>query len=276
MRCTNPIRLRSKYKAGDPYLVPCGQCLACRLNYGRMWSIRIMHEATLHKHSCFVTLTYSDEHLPPNGSLVKSYPSEFIKRLRARLGYVIRFFASGEYGDRNNRPHYHLAIFGLSVSDETRRLVSSVHGLGYICVDALELDSARYIAGYVLKKVKGKHAKEYYEKKGIIPEFAVMSLRPGIGRGILEKHGESLRSRGYTVVKGIKYGLPRYYKDILFDESDRAFVETKKEAMRIAELTSTLNECKLIGKDLGTVRRESFAQVETDINARQGLKRRKL
>ena len=43
--------------------VACGQCLGCRLDYSRMWAMRIVHESTLHEldgGNCFVTLTYRD------------------------------------------------------------------------------------------------------------------------------------------------------------------------------------------------------------------------
>ena len=48
---------------------PCGQCVGCRLERSRQWAVRCMHEASLYKHNCFITLTYDDAHLPANGSL---------------------------------------------------------------------------------------------------------------------------------------------------------------------------------------------------------------
>lgn len=50
----------------DSDLVPCGQCLGCRLDYARSWSARMMLEAKQYKkNECwFVTFTYNDEHLP--------------------------------------------------------------------------------------------------------------------------------------------------------------------------------------------------------------------
>lgn len=44
--------------------LPCGQCVGCRLERSRQWAVRILHEAKIHKHNCFLTLTYDDEHLP--------------------------------------------------------------------------------------------------------------------------------------------------------------------------------------------------------------------
>ena len=97
---------------------PCGQCMACRLNKQREKAMRIGHELQYHKESVFITLTYDPEHLPENGSLVKSDVQKFLKRLRKRLGVErVRYFLCGEYGELGNRPHYHLIVFGLSYND---------------------------------------------------------------------------------------------------------------------------------------------------------------
>ena len=49
--------------------IPCGQCIGCRLERSRQWAIRCVHEASLHKHNCFITLTYNDANLPPDNLL---------------------------------------------------------------------------------------------------------------------------------------------------------------------------------------------------------------
>lgn len=45
-------------------MIPCGQCISCRLNKSRDWANRVMLEASEFKHNYFITLTYSDEYLP--------------------------------------------------------------------------------------------------------------------------------------------------------------------------------------------------------------------
>ena len=44
--------------------VPCGQCMACRLERARQWAVRCVHEAQMHKDNCFLTLTYRDGCVP--------------------------------------------------------------------------------------------------------------------------------------------------------------------------------------------------------------------
>ena len=48
--------------SGDVVYLPCGQCMACRLNKSRDWATRCVLEAKMHKDNCFVTLTYKDLH----------------------------------------------------------------------------------------------------------------------------------------------------------------------------------------------------------------------
>ena len=78
-------------------LLPCGQCIACRLNKSRDWATRCVLEAKMHDHNCFITLTYSEENCPHDGSLQKADFTNFIKRLRKNTGAKIRYYAAGDY-----------------------------------------------------------------------------------------------------------------------------------------------------------------------------------
>ena len=44
--------------------------------------MRVIHELAGYKDAVFLTLTYSDDHLPDNGSLVVADLQKFFKRLR--------------------------------------------------------------------------------------------------------------------------------------------------------------------------------------------------
>lgn len=235
MKCLNPLVLP---KVGP---VPCGQCVACRLNYARQWSIRIMDEAKMSKKSCFLTLTYDEEHLPANRSIAKREVQLFLKRLRKAVAPdKIRFFASGEYGEHYQRPHYHLALFGIDVDSpvfvdrhySAKRKVfyarMPVWSNGFVAVGHLTVDSANYIAGYMVKKIKGKDAKDHYKKLGIEPEFALMSRRPGIGQTFLEVGGQHLKDVDFCVCKGRRTALPRYYRHKLWSDEERAELLEKK------------------------------------------------
>ena len=146
---TGGIVFRRYANVDEEMEVACGQCLGCRLDYSRMWAMRIVHESTLHEldgGNCFVTLTYRDRlecdedqlangyHVPDDWSLNKKHFQDFMKRLRKRFEpQKIRFFHCGEYGNvcehridlervgcplcSVGRPHYHAALFNCNFSD---------------------------------------------------------------------------------------------------------------------------------------------------------------
>lgn len=84
-QCLNGAVVFTELKRHDTVrslLLACGQCVGCRLERSRQWAVRCLHEAQTHKHNCFITLTYSDEKLPKNGTLRHSDYQGFMKRLR--------------------------------------------------------------------------------------------------------------------------------------------------------------------------------------------------
>lgn len=146
-----------------------------------MWSHRIMLESFKHNTNAFVTLTYADEYLPPGGTLVPKHLQAFLKRLRKSVYPTeIRYFGCGEYGDESQRPHYHLALFSLGPEDAEK--IDKAWGLGHSFTGDLTHDSAQYISGYVTKKMTNANNEKVAKwLNGRHPEFARMSLKPGIG-----------------------------------------------------------------------------------------------
>lgn len=166
----------------------CGQCLPCRIKHRRLWTHRIMLEQLCHSESCFVTLTYKPELLPPGGTLVKSHYKNFLKNLRKRLAPIkIRYFFAGEYGEESQRPHYHAALFGIGPSYS--KIIDRAWGKGFTYTGDLTADSAQYIAGYCTKKVLKK-----FELGDRLPEFSQPSLKPGLGALAVNKITDFLTS----------------------------------------------------------------------------------
>lgn len=259
--------------SGTPLRLPCGQCIGCRLERSRQWALRCLHEKRMHKWSCFATLTYDNAHLPPGGTLVKRDLCLFLKRLRKEKGSGIRFYACGEYGDLNRRPHYHCLLFGCNFPDalqigengrgdkyyESRNL-SELWRLGKTLLGDVSFDSAAYVARYVLKKVTGDNAKVAYEVMDLdgvvfdrLPEFTVMSRRPGIGAAYYEKYGSEVRSLDNLIVNGREVRPPRYYdtKSELLDPEQ--FLRNKARRRKMA----------LLLKDDNTVDRRRVKEVLT-------------
>lgn len=207
-----------------PISLPCGQCIGCRLDRARAWSLRIGHECKLASPNWFATLTYDENSLPANGSLNYSHMQAFYKRLRKKLG-KFRHFTVGEYGEQTNRPHYHAIWFGMGLLDLQRfggspelptfvsPLVSQTWGKGHVLLGFVTPQSADYVARYSLKKVNGDLAEAHYQ--GRTPEFCRMSSRPGIGHDwFMQFHGD-VTTHDYVIRDGTKNAVPRYY-DKLF------------------------------------------------------------
>jgi hypothetical protein len=143
------------------------ECYACQQNRALNWALKAYYESQMHQDSIFVTLTYDDQHLPPNGQLHYRDVKQFIDRLRSHLRYhggpLIRYFYSGEYGERFGRPHYHLVIFGWKPDDlqpigyskngDTRSsslLLETLWKNGFVDVGKASVASMMYIANYII------------------------------------------------------------------------------------------------------------------------------
>lgn len=155
-------------------------------------------ERLCHEHAMFVTLTYSPDGLFRNEmghcSLFKRDLQLFLKRLRKAVDSrckrfnlppnPIRYFACGEYGDRGDRPHYHLIIYGLSPyfpadCDLVKQAWSDPDmraSYGRVEIRECVHDTIQYVAGYVVKKIVSAK-----DSRGRTPEFTLSSRKPGIG-----------------------------------------------------------------------------------------------
>lgn len=225
--------------------LPCGQCIGCRLERSRAWAMRCMHESSLYERNCFITLTYSDEHLPVRKML--DYPAfqKFLKRLRKVAAPVRpRFYMCGEYGPENGRPHFHGCLFNWDFEDKEyigkspageklyrSDLLERLWPFGFSSVGALTFQSAAYVARYCVAKVTGHNAKAHYSRRdadgeySLPPEFNHMSLKPGIGKPWLDKWRTDVYPHDYVVVNGKECKPPKYYDRLFAKEFPEEFEE---------------------------------------------------
>ena len=206
--------------------VPCNKCIGCRIERSKQWALRCIHEARLHQKNCFITLSYNDYHLPKDLSLDKTHFQKFMKRLRKKYGDGIRYYQCGEYGEKNGRPHYHACIFNHDFSDKylwsvkngvklyRSESLDKIWGKGFATVGDVTYESAAYVARYIMKKVLGDGAAEYYNGKE--PEYTTMSRRPGIGKKFYEKYKDNIYSHDEVVRPGgKKFKPPKFYDNLL-------------------------------------------------------------
>lgn len=195
--------------------VPCRKCLACRIAHSREWAIRLMHENAEQKKSGFVTLTYGDEYLPKDGSLIKADLQKYLKRLRYIIEpKKIKYFAVGDYGEIKGRPHFHLIEFGLERDDHemqelyvTEGPLLDAWGMGNVFLGTVTAASCRYVTDYIFKAFDGSKAKEKYGDK--LPPFKTVSQ--GMGLAWVKRNQQYLEDNLCLTVNGQKYKLPRYY-----------------------------------------------------------------
>lgn len=208
----------------------------------------------MHRDNCFLTLTYDDKHCP--NSLEYRDFQRFMYRLRSRLGPT-RFFACGEYGELTRRPHFHAILFGRSFPGPIRvgtqlytsKVLEELWPFGFASFGHVTYQSAAYVGGYALKKVSGPAAESHYtgvdwrtgELVPLTPEFARMSLKPGIGYTWFQKYWREVYvTRDAVVLQGGKHiPPPRYYDTLLerldFDLHDHKTLERYTRSLEFSD-----------------------------------------
>lgn len=257
--------------------LPCSQCLSCRIDNARQTAIRCVHEAQMHPSNSFITLTYSDEYLPNNKTLIKKDFQDFAKRLRQRIGKIV-IFHCGEYGSLKGRPHFHAAIFGYDFPDKelaensfsgksqfSSQLLNEVWGMGRTRIGELNFASAAYIARYVTKKITGTRAKEHYN--GRLPEFATFPKRPALGRTWFQTFHSDVFPHDEVIINQKPQRPPRYYTKLLeqFDPAMYKKVKTRRMLKAEAKDDPTKKQDYLTLKLLRDVMIEKFKVLKREL-----------
>lgn len=212
-------------------MLPCSQCIGCRLDRSKQWAIRCLHEAQMHNENCFITLTYNNTNI--TNDLIYPHFQKFIRKLRKKTGQKIRYYMAGEYGENTGRPHFHACLFGYRPNDlkifrelpngsrlYTSEFLETLWGYGFTSVGDVTLESASYVARYIMKKITGPMAENRYwsvnpatgEAHPITPEFNRMSLKPGIGQTWFDLYQADVYPTGQCIINGRKMKPPRYYE----------------------------------------------------------------
>lgn len=286
-----------KYHPNDK-MIPCGGCVECRLALSRQWADRMLLELDHSKIAIFATLTYSPEHVPvtmlddndtPIYTLVKRDVQLFLKRLRKRFtGREIRFYLSGEYGDRTQRPHYHAILYGLSLADfpdilsigknEHNQYIymsptfTSIWQKGHCSIANVSWQTCAYVARYTMKKLTGDMS-YIYEMRQQQPPFALMSRKPGIAGYYLDEHPDCFENSylytkdNYGVTPHTKMRHPKYLLSKLELTNPDLYDKLKSERIKSASL-SWRN--KLDATDLG------FCEYLEMLEEKNAIKERKL
>lgn len=225
--CDNPrlvARAGDISKSGKPWKtdieVPCSRCPKCKQRRVQDWVFRLQEEDKISSSSFFVTLTYNTQNVPINDrgqmTLDKTHFQKFMKRLRKCQKSKIKYYMAGEYGEQRQRPHYHMIIFNL---EDIEHLTKSwTHGS--IDIGTCTKSSIAYTAMYIDKKARIPMFLGDERQK----EFSLMSK--GMGKSYLTEnmvkyHREDPTRLYLTTLGGYKKALPRYYRNKIWNESER-------------------------------------------------------
>lgn len=210
------------------------------------------------EHCSFLTLTYDEDHLPgrndtrPYASLDKEDVQNFLKKIRRDLGQV-RYLMCGEYGELTLRPHYHMLLFGQDFSEDSVIVSRKRDGTqyrrsayledawkhGHHSIGQVSFSSAAYVASYTLKKATGERSSTNIERVDpqtgecwdVAPEFAHMSLKPGIAQRWFDRYWQDVYPRNYVILNGKQMKPPMFY-DRLLKKKDPELAERMIEQRR--------------------------------------------
>lgn len=228
-------------------------------------------------------------------SLIKKDLVDFNKRLRqaiikdktlppvwfkvgknGRKNPIYRFWGIGEYGDKSNRPHYHLIAWNLPDTwfkyDPIHKQyysekIEKLWNKGLIHIGTVTQQSIHYVAKYALKELTNNPN----EWSMVEEPFCIMSRRPGIGQAFINDRTKNYFNNTLdpyaTIENNFKYPLPRFYTQQLWDDETRSKVAEKA---RLWSEEKEERERKQIESSGGNF--EDY-QIATAVNGYKAMKR---
>ena len=99
---------------------------------------------------------------------------------------------------------------------------------GFSSIGNVTMQSAGYVARYVMKKMTGDFAKKWYERVNphtgeltrLKPEFNKMSLKPGIAQAWFDKHWKDVYPGDAVVLEGGRRMRPPKFYDLKYEKLD--------------------------------------------------------
>lgn len=200
-----------------------------------------------------------------------------MKRLRRHAEpKQFKFYHCGEYGDENNRPHYHAILFGYNFNDwvylfdspsgqpiYTSPTLEKIWKHGFVTIGEVTFESCAYVARYVMKKINGQAVDIIDEETGlkpyerinsftgeiteVWPEYSTMSRGGRTGHGIaydwISSYTGDCYPKDYTTIRGVRMKPSKYY-DRYIEEIDPHMYDDVK-AKRELSLMKQLGELEV-------------------------------
>lgn len=245
MACLYPRTVRVKNKLDEvKYInVPCGKCYKCQETKSLEYAFRLFQEVNHSMNTYFVTLTYDDSNLQfavndESGEcqpcLVKDDLKLFFKRLRIYFqrhiskDMRIKYFACGEYGFKFHRPHYHFILCSSNtLLDLEQALIACEKNWnnGFVEIKPANQNMIHYVTGYVTEKLVESQDIRFRDSDfiPIVPEFRLVSNNLGLCYvDEFKDYHKADKTRFFVNYNGHKITMPRYYRERLYNASERA------------------------------------------------------
>lgn len=214
----------------------CGKCTVCLSSRASERAILLAHEAAVVEVSSVLTLSYDDEHRPPEGVAFGRDVSGFIKRLRSSAASAglppFRYAAAMEYAPGTGRQHWHALLFGFWDPGAAR--VNLLEGGKHPSYKAPMIEAA-WGKGHVLTQLcEGSAIFSYVVKHqsscevGWLPDgFDKAPIRCSVllGQVFLERHQDQLLRHGNVIIDGVPMPLPKRYREWLKEHRPAEFAE---------------------------------------------------
>lgn len=299
-------KLAKEFKLWLP--VPCQKCPACLDRKVKQYTFMMEQEAKRSDNGYFVTLTYNDKKLPRylcknHGlvmHLVKKDLQDYFKRVRehmrrrkspgheelrlcnmrgirvsrnARIDLKpMRYFACGEYGSINKRPHMHICVFNVFP-------VHLEHGWndwGIVDIQPFNSNRAYYTAEYIMQSEDDRFNVECDCVDKNEKSFHVRSSFLGFSyiEDMKNWHLLCLRERGLVhLMSGAKVAMPKSFKKEIYSDLELLILR-QKTFEEVSRLDSERNDRWIqkgyeVGEQLLSLHKAMF-------NEKEAIKRLKL
>lgn len=211
--------------------VGCGNCIECRNQKKREWQIRMNEEVKNDNSGKFITLTFSNDELiklmdetgiVESNAIAAIAVRRFLERWRKKFKKSVKHWLVTELGHENTeRIHMH----GILFTNVDNLTIEKLWKYGNVWIgDYVNGRTVNYIIKYITK-IDQEH-KNY---KPIILTSA------GIGKGYLNKwdvknnkfKGDNT-DESYKLPNGMKSNLPIYYRNKIYNETQREMLWLNK------------------------------------------------
>ena len=219
----------------DYYHVPCGQCINCRIDKQNNLIDRAEYEYIKYGCGSFVTFTYDDFHLFNNSfidsktgktlaTINKKDGKDFLNRLNKlvhseckKTGYNplcrkdYKYIITSEYGDKFNRPHFHVLFFGLDFAYCERLFWRAWQGQGAIQVGSIKNGGIAYVTKYIASQSFGQAAFFKYDYHHLTRPSSSHSLH--FGDGLYKEQKDFIKKTGCYLWHNKMRPAPSYIKN---------------------------------------------------------------